>query len=274
MELYKKYHDSGLEILAFPCNQFGKQEPLSEAKIKLFVTEKYGVTFPMFSKIDVNGKNAHPIFQFLRKKLPGTLGTSIKWNFTKFLCNRDGIPVKRYGPPTKPFTFEDTIKAMLETSDKGQKNKPSAEKKGAKADSNKDQKVDANTDQKVKVQNDPTEDTQKEQKVDANTEQKVDANTDQKEDAQKDQKVDPFKNQHTDAQQANAVTEINADIKADAHKDQKEEKDTKADAQQDQKDAGHKDQVEIHKDQNAEKDQKAENSNANTNTETKTGSGN
>jgi len=78
MELYKKYHDSGLEILAFPCNQFGKQEPLSEAKIKLFVTEKYGVTFPMFSKIDVNGKNAHPIFQFLRKKLPGTLGTSIK----------------------------------------------------------------------------------------------------------------------------------------------------------------------------------------------------
>eukprot|EP01120_Amphizonella_sp_Union-15-10_P013369 TRINITY_DN618_c0_g4_i2.p1 TRINITY_DN618_c0_g4~~TRINITY_DN618_c0_g4_i2.p1 ORF type:complete len:116 (-),score=20.96 TRINITY_DN618_c0_g4_i2:92-439(-) len=114
MQLYKKYKESGLEILAFPCNQFGRQEPGNETQIKKFVTEKYGVTFPMFSKIEVNGKNAHPIFHFLRKKLPGTLGTSIKWNFTKFLCNRDGIPVKRYGPPTKPLEFENDIKAILD----------------------------------------------------------------------------------------------------------------------------------------------------------------
>jgi len=110
--LYEELHDLGFEVLAFPCNQFGKQEPKSNAEIKQFVLNK-GVTFPLFSKVEVNGKRADPIFQWLRSKLTGTLGSSVKWNFTKFLCNRDGIPVKRYGPPEKPFEFKDAILKLL-----------------------------------------------------------------------------------------------------------------------------------------------------------------
>jgi len=111
--LYEKYNNRGFEILAFPCNQFGKQEPAPNQDIEKFVKEKFNVTFPMFSKINVNGKEADPLFLYLRSELTGTLGTSVKWNFTKFLCNRKGKPIKRYGPPTKPLSFEDQIIALL-----------------------------------------------------------------------------------------------------------------------------------------------------------------
>jgi len=110
--LYAKYAEKGLEILAFPCNQFGKQEPGTNEEIKAFVAKK-GATFKLFDKVDVNGKNTHPLFLFLRKELKGTLGSSIKWNFTKFLCDRSGKPVKRYGPPTKPLSFEQDIAGLL-----------------------------------------------------------------------------------------------------------------------------------------------------------------
>jgi len=113
-ELYSKYQDKGFVVLAFPCNQFGKQEPGTNEEIKSFVKEKHNVTFPMFDKVDVNGANAHAIFLFLRAKLKGTLGSSVKWNFTKFLCNRKGIPMFRYAPPTKPTSFEADIIKLLD----------------------------------------------------------------------------------------------------------------------------------------------------------------
>ncbi|VDQ08388.1 unnamed protein product [Trichobilharzia regenti] len=101
--MHTKLVGKGLRILAFPCNQFGSQEPWPEAEIKKFVTEKYGVEFDMFSKINVNGPNAHPLFKFLKNRLEGTLTSSIKWNFTKFLVDREGQPVKRYSPTTAPL---------------------------------------------------------------------------------------------------------------------------------------------------------------------------
>jgi len=113
VQLYDKYHDQGFEILAFPCNQFGKQEPKSEAEIKQFVTSQ-GVKFPVFSKVRVNGKDAHPIFLYLRSALPGLLGTSVKWNFEKFVCSRDGQPIKRAAVTTTPFQLEKNIVAALE----------------------------------------------------------------------------------------------------------------------------------------------------------------
>jgi len=111
--LYEKYHDRGFEILAFPCNQFGRQEPGKNEEICQFVKSKFRVTFPIFNKINVNGKDAIPLFLYLRSQLTGILGTSIKWNFTKFLCNRQGKPIKRYGPTSKPLAFEDDIVALL-----------------------------------------------------------------------------------------------------------------------------------------------------------------
>jgi len=114
--LYAKYKDDGFTILAFPSNQFGKQEPGTNEQILEFVTKMFHVTFPMFDKTTVNGKNAHPIFKFLRARLGGTLGSSIKWNFTKFLCDRNGRPIKRYGPPTKPLNFEQDIVELLKQS--------------------------------------------------------------------------------------------------------------------------------------------------------------
>jgi len=105
-------HDQGLEILAFPCNQFGRQEPKTNAEIKQFAQSK-GATFPIFEKIYVNGKKADPLYNFLRAKIGGIMGSSIKWNFTKFLCNRDGIPIERYAPPTKPYDFKKDILALL-----------------------------------------------------------------------------------------------------------------------------------------------------------------
>ncbi|MGY6557951.1 MAG: glutathione peroxidase [Nitritalea sp.] len=104
--LYKKYKDKDFVILGFPCNQFGNQEPGDEASIASGCVLNYGVTFPMFSKVDVNGDAAHPIFKYLKKQLGGLFGSSIKWNFTKFLIDEKGRPVKRFAPVTKPEKIE------------------------------------------------------------------------------------------------------------------------------------------------------------------------
>ncbi len=112
-KLYEKYKKQGLVILGFPCNQFGKQEPGSEKEISEGCLINYGVTFPMFSKIDVNGENEHPLFSYLKKSLPNLLGKSIKWNFTKFIINKNGIPVKRYAPIKSPSSMEKAISSLL-----------------------------------------------------------------------------------------------------------------------------------------------------------------
>ena len=112
--LYENLHGEGLTILGFPCNQFGAQEPGSEAEIGAFCQKNYGVTFPMFSKIEVNGANAHPLYKYLKDAKPGLLGTeAIKWNFTKFLIGKDGEPVARYAPNTKPEELEAPIRKLL-----------------------------------------------------------------------------------------------------------------------------------------------------------------
>jgi len=107
--LYKKYKDKGLVILGFPCNQFGSQEPGSEKEIAEGCLVNYGVTFPMFSKVEVNGSNAHPLFKYLKSELKGLLGGRIEWNFTKFLIDSDGYPVKRYAPVTTPEKIEQEL---------------------------------------------------------------------------------------------------------------------------------------------------------------------
>lgn len=111
--LYKRYKDNGLVILAFPCNQFGGQEPGDAQVIAETCQINYGVTFPVFAKVDVNGDNAHPIFQWLTAALPGILGQRIKWNFTKFLLDRHGKPVKRFAPITKPEAIDKSIALLL-----------------------------------------------------------------------------------------------------------------------------------------------------------------
>lgn len=111
--LYEKYKDKGLVILGFPCNQFGKQEPGNEKSISEGCLINYGVSFPMFSKIDVNGKNAHPIFRYLKNEQPGFLFNAIKWNFTKFVINRNGKVIKRFAPITKPEEMENFIVSLL-----------------------------------------------------------------------------------------------------------------------------------------------------------------
>lgn len=111
--LYQKYKDDGLVILGFPCNQFGNQEPGDANDIEEFCQVNYGVSFPIFEKIEVNGRNTHPVFKYLKSKLGGLLGSSIKWNFTKFVIDKDGKPVKRFAPTTKPEAMEDYIKKML-----------------------------------------------------------------------------------------------------------------------------------------------------------------
>lgn len=112
-ELYKKHKDEGFVVLGFPCNQFANQEPGDEKSISEGCLINYGVTFPMFSKINVNGKNAHPLFKFLKKELGGALGSSIKWNFTKFLIDTDGKPVKRFAPIVKPGKLEPEVLQLL-----------------------------------------------------------------------------------------------------------------------------------------------------------------
>ena len=113
-ELYKSYQSQGLEILGFPCNQFRAQESGSEQEIQQFCTLTYGVTFPMFSKIEVNGANAHPLYRFLKKERKGLLGTeAIKWNFTKFLVDKQGNVVDRFSPQTKPEALTEKIAALV-----------------------------------------------------------------------------------------------------------------------------------------------------------------
>jgi len=111
-KLHEEYNDKGLEILGFPCNQFAGQEPGGKNEIESCLLN-YGVDFQMFDKIDVNGKNAHPIFKYLKKELPGTLGGRIKWNFTKFLVDKNGKPVKRFAPSTKPEKLIKDIQSLL-----------------------------------------------------------------------------------------------------------------------------------------------------------------
>lgn len=112
-KLYKQYKDDGLVVLGFPCDQFGGQEPGDNSAIETFCTVNYGVTFPMFQKIEVNGSNTHPLFQYLKQALPGFMGERIKWNFTKFLIDADGQPIKRFAPSTAPEKIAKHIKALL-----------------------------------------------------------------------------------------------------------------------------------------------------------------
>lgn len=111
--LYAKYEKDGLVILGFPSNQFANQEPGSDADIQEFCTLNYGVTFPMFSKIDVNGKDAHPLYKFLKAQQSGFPGDSIKWNFTKFLIDSKGNVVNRYATTTKPENLDEEIASLL-----------------------------------------------------------------------------------------------------------------------------------------------------------------
>ncbi|HTJ29727.1 MAG TPA: glutathione peroxidase [Acidobacteriaceae bacterium] len=116
-ELYKRYQDQGLVVLGFPCNQFGAQEPGTAEEIGQFCERNYGVSFPIFAKIDVNGANAHPLYKFLKSEKSGILGAigldSIKWNFTKFLVDRAGKPVERFAPATSPADIAPAIEKLL-----------------------------------------------------------------------------------------------------------------------------------------------------------------
>ena len=113
-QVYEQFKDKGAVVLGFPCNQFGSQEPEGEAEIGAFCEKNFGVTFPLFAKVDVNGGGAHPLFQHLKKSAPGLLGTeAIKWNFTKFLVKKDGTVFKRYAPSTAPQELVADIEKLL-----------------------------------------------------------------------------------------------------------------------------------------------------------------
>tara|TARA_B100000029_G_scaffold389917_1_gene386593 strand:+ start:83 stop:583 length:501 start_codon:yes stop_codon:yes gene_type:complete len=115
-ELYNEYSSQGFEVLAFPCNQFGGQEPGTKEEISEFCNLNYNITFPLFSKIEVKGPSADPLFKFLTSSKPGLLGTEkIKWNFTKFLIDQNGLTVKRYSPQTSPEQISSDIKHLLES---------------------------------------------------------------------------------------------------------------------------------------------------------------
>ena len=120
-KLYRTYKERGLEVLGFPCNQFGAQEPGSAEEIGAFCERNYGVSFPMFAKIDVNGNGAHPLYQYLKSKKPGLLGPvgggAIKWNFTKFLLDREGRVVARYAPATRPESLTGNIEKLLDATE-------------------------------------------------------------------------------------------------------------------------------------------------------------
>jgi glutathione peroxidase len=111
--LYARYKDRGFEVLGFPCDQFGHQEPGSDDEIKSFCQLNYGVTFPLFSKIEVNGEDAHPVFNLLKSEKGGLLGDAIKWNFTKFLVDKKGSVVERFAPMTPPSAIESQIEKLL-----------------------------------------------------------------------------------------------------------------------------------------------------------------
>jgi glutathione peroxidase len=113
-ELHRRYANDGLAILGFPCNQFGRQEPGDAAQIQNFCETRYGVSFPLFAKVDVNGPQAHPLFEYLKESAPGILGSrAVKWNFTKFLVSRGGKVLKRFGSQTKPEALEKQIEKTL-----------------------------------------------------------------------------------------------------------------------------------------------------------------
>ena len=113
-KLHEKYHDQGLVVMGFPCNQFGQQEPGDAQDITRFCETSYGVGFPMFGKVEVNGAGAHPLFRHLKSAAPGLLGSeAIKWNFTKFLVDRGGSVVKRYAPQTAPEDLQEDIERLL-----------------------------------------------------------------------------------------------------------------------------------------------------------------
>lgn len=113
-ELHQRYQTDGLVVLGFPCNQFGRQEPAPNEQIEQFCKLNFGVSFPLFAKIEVNGDNAAPLYKHLRQEAPGVLGTSgIKWNFTKFLVSRDGRTIRRYAPTDKPESLAKDIEDML-----------------------------------------------------------------------------------------------------------------------------------------------------------------
>ena len=111
--LYQDYKDKGLVILGFPCNQFSHQEPEPNESMVATCRLNFGVTFPLFEKIEVNGQHTHPLFKWLKKKLGGLFGSRIKWNFTKFLLDADGRPVRRFAPTTKPASIERYIRRLL-----------------------------------------------------------------------------------------------------------------------------------------------------------------
>ena len=114
-KLHQKYSDKAFEVLAFPCNQFGKQEPGSDKEIQEFCSLNFNTNFPVFSKIEVNGNEAHPLYNFLTEAMPGLLGLeSIKWNFTKFLIDQKGRPIARFAPNTSPEKIEPKIKELLD----------------------------------------------------------------------------------------------------------------------------------------------------------------
>ncbi len=112
-DLYEKYNEQGLEILDFPCNQFANQAPGTEEEIVDFCQSRYGVTFRQFAKIEVNGKNEHPLYTYLKAQKKGVLGSNIKWNFTKFLIDREGNVVERFAPTTTPESLDEKIKELL-----------------------------------------------------------------------------------------------------------------------------------------------------------------
>lgn len=113
-DLQRKYHDKGFDVLGFPCDQFGHQEPGDEAEIKNFCSLTYDVSFPMFAKVDVNGDKAHPLYAWLKKEKTGLLGIgAIKWNFTKFLIDREGNVIKRYAPTDSPESIGKDVAALL-----------------------------------------------------------------------------------------------------------------------------------------------------------------
>ena len=112
--LHQRYQKEGLRVLAFPCNQFGGQEPGEAEEVRLFCETHYSVTFPIYGKVNVNGKSAHPLFLHLKEQAPGLMGTkSIKWNFTKFLVNRRGVAVQRFGPKNEPEALVSVIETLL-----------------------------------------------------------------------------------------------------------------------------------------------------------------
>ncbi|MFK3939876.1 glutathione peroxidase [Alkalihalobacillus sp. NPDC078783] len=112
-KLHQEYADQGFEVLGFPCNQFMNQEPVEDDEMENVCKVNFGVSFPLFAKVDVNGSDAHPLYQYLKKEKKGTIGSEVKWNFTKFLVNQHGEVIERFAPTTKPEKIEPEIKKLL-----------------------------------------------------------------------------------------------------------------------------------------------------------------